>query len=390
MENVKELEVEYQKCLLKDSKRHKDLEKSLLDSSLITATFPTKSYDFKVIECGNIKQVYYFKNRILDKKVDGYEKTIINEDLKKERLKDVLNANVEEKFYSIEELNEDLLKQDKFSKVNNQGKVKSSNLIRSKNQMARLVDTNANSFKTFITLTFEEQITSYDIAYQELRKFIIKIKRVYPKLLLIAVREKQKSGRVHFHLLTNIDYDNDLLIYENSILNKYIKDNGNNANLEQFKECNIVLKPNQKYNDLDIVLREQNGKLHNTKKIYDSETKGYRLFKTIKYWNLGFSNVEPISICGGSSNLARYMSKYMLKDIDKELFNKHRYLTSGNLKRPKIRLLNSKNNEDFKEITELFNLEVRFKSEYYDKFGNGIGFLEVHSSDNESIEQRCQ
>lgn len=388
MDYVKEQEIEYQKDLQKNLIRSSDsfkkYQKALLDSSLITATFLHKEYDFKVIECGNIKQVYYFKNKTLDKKIEGYEKTRINEDLKNERLNEVLNANTEEVFYSIEELNEDLLFQDKIKNIRTQGNIKRTNLIRSKNQMARLVDCNADKFKTFITLTFDKQIEDYDYAYKELHKFITKIKRVYKELLLIAVREKQKNGRVHFHLLTNIDYSNDVLINENLILNKYIKENGDNANLNQFLESNIVLSKGQKMNDLDIVLREQDGQLHNTKKIFDNEINGYRLFKTIKFWNLGFTNVQPISVCGGTNNLARYMSKYMLKDLDKELFNKHRYLISGDLKRPVIRLLNSKEDEDFKEIANLFNLKVRYQNEYFDKFGNGISFLEVHSAEEKS------
>lgn len=248
--------------------------------------------------------------------------------------------------------------------------------------MARIVDCNAYRLHTFITLTFENEITNYDIAYQELRKFIIKIKRVFPQLLLITVREKQVNGRVHFHCLSNITYDNPILINENISLNKYIKENGNNANLEQFKECNITLSPNQKYNDLDIVLREQDGKLENTKKIYDKDTKGFRLFKTIKYWNLGFTNVEPISICGGSSNLARYMSKYMLKDMDKELFNKHRYLLSGDLIKPKTYYLDSNDIKDMEKINILLSLDKRYSNTYYDKFNNEINFLEVLSADN--------
>ena len=386
----KEQEVEYLKDLndsqIKNSKRFQDLKTSILDSSLITGTLLSKSYDFKIIECGKIKQIYYFKNRLKDKKINGYEKTRIKEDSKKDNLNKVLNANIEDKFYSIEELNEDLLQLDKYQRLNNQGDIKRSNLIRSKNQMARIVDCNADKFKTFITLTFEDNIQDYDFAYNEINKFRKKIKRVFPKLLLIAVREKQKNGRVHFHLLTNIDYNDKLLINENIVLDNYIKENGDNANLEQFKECNIVLKPGQKMNDLPIVLREQDGQFHNTKSIYDNETQGYRVFKTIKYWNLGFTNVEPISKCGGTINLARYMSKYMLKDLDKDLFNKHRYLVSGDLERPNIRLLNSENNEDFEEISKLFNLKVRYQNEYYDKFGNGICFLEVHSADNESKE----
>lgn len=383
----KEQEIDYQKRLrnedIKRTEKFKELESSLLDSSFITPTFLTKSYDFKVIDCGKVKQIYYFKNKENSKKIEGYEKTKINENIKSQKLKQVLDANIEEKYYSIEELNEDLLKIDKYKKLENNGKITTNNLIRSKNQMARYVDANSESFKTFITLTFEDNVTNYDLAYKELDKFRTKIKRVFPKLLLIAVREKQKNGRVHFHCLTNIDYDNDKLINENISLNKYIREHTENLDLSKFYECNIKLNKSQKMNDLDIVLREQDGKMQNTKKIFDNETKGYRIFKTIKYWNLGFTNVEPISICGGSQNLARYMSKYMLKDMDKDLFNKHRYLKSGDLIKPKTYYLDSNNMKDFEEISKLINLEERFSSTYYDKFNNEIKFLEVLSADNE-------
>lgn len=61
--------------------------------------------------------------------------------------------------------------------------------------------------KTFITLTFAENITNYDFALAKWQSFLKRFrKKVKKELKYICVWERQKRGAIHFHFLTNIDY----------------------------------------------------------------------------------------------------------------------------------------------------------------------------------------
>lgn len=121
------------------------------------------------------------------------------------------------------------------------------NLIRSKNKMIRIVNTNLDKFKSFITLTFADNITDLSYANKEYDKFITKIKRKYKDFLSIAVPEFQKNGSIHYHLLTNIDYYEDELINENLITNKLYQ-NKNESQIEEFIKNNTEEELLKKYN----------------------------------------------------------------------------------------------------------------------------------------------
>lgn len=348
------------------------LSSTILDSSLISRTFPNTYYDIKCIVCGKYKQ-YYKTNYINSHKIDNWEK-INKKDSDYKKINSIMNLDIDD----LSNLNETKPKQIE------QKKIEYKNLIRAKNNLCRLIMTNEDIFKTFITLTFNENITNLNSANYEFNNFCHKIKRVFPNFSYIAVIEFQKNDRIHYHLITNIDYDNNVLINENISLNKYISEHNDNLDLSQFYVENIKLKENEKMNDKDIVLRLQDGIYENTKCTYNLKSHKYKIFKTIKYWNNGFSSVLKInSICGNVSNVSRYMSKYMTKDFDNRLFGRKKYLYSYNLKKPITTYLNS-NSEIDKFIFEndLQHKNIKFQKMYKDKFENIYQFYEIVTKDN--------
>lgn len=78
-------------------------------------------------------------------------------------------------------------------------------LKRTKDRIIRLINNNED-MRTFITLTFKDNITDLFEANEIFKKFIKRLKWKFPKLKYLAVPEFQKRGAVHYHLLINVDY----------------------------------------------------------------------------------------------------------------------------------------------------------------------------------------
>lgn len=252
-----------------DSK-HSLKETLLLDSSLIVTTSDKELYNVKLVDCGSYIQVYFLENKQIIKKNN-------NDELK------------------LKKVNLDIEDTEKISKANEEYKtIELKNIIRSKLECQRLAKCNCKDWKTFITLTYEDNQTNIDIAKNDFRYFIDKVQRVYKEFKYICIPEFQKRGAVHFHLLTNIDINNEKLIY--------------------------IQADNKK-------------------------------FKHIKYWNKGFTKVDILE--NDIKKIIGYISKYMTKDIDDRLYNRHRYYYSRNLNKPKINYLdlsNEKHQEFYCEI----------------------------------------
>lgn len=260
------------------------LSSAILDSSLIVTT-NKNLYDYKVIDCNDYLQIYKFK----DKKVKtdkNYEKD------------------------NIKKIDTDYLFKNKI-KIS-KDKIELKNIMRSKLECQRLAKCNANDWKTFITLTFEKNIIDIATANKQFRYFIDKIQRVYKSLKYICIPEFQKRGAVHYHLLTNIDINNKLLIYS--------QENNN-------------------------------------------------FFKHIKYWNNGFNKVDNLN--NDIKKIIGYISKYMTKDIDDRLFNHHRYFYSRNLIKPKINFLDLSNIKHKEFLDNLLKRKtIIYSNEYINSYNN--------------------
>lgn len=283
--------------LLHEDIKVKDYQNLLLDSSLITATIMSNKvlsvYDLKIVDCGEYLQVYTYTSRKTKKEKDNKDEFLLT----KNKNFNITNSYIQKKdnknkLYQIEE----------------------KNIIRSKLECQRLAKCNINSWKTFITLTFEEHITDVNIAYQKFRCFIYKIQRIYKDFKYICVPEFTKKGRVHYHLLSNIDIND----------NRFIS-----------------LQTDNNY------------------------------FKHIKYWNEGFTSVEEIK--GDVKKIIGYISKYMMKDIDNRLFSHRRYYSSKNLEKPHISYINLDIKKDLVFFNEILkSRKLIYHNNYLDTYDNSL------------------
>lgn len=262
---------------------------TLLDSSLIVTTNKFK-YNIKIINCNDYIQVYYTPNY---------------------KIKKDQNLESSNKKTNIKKIDTDnLVKKDNTTTPT----IEVKNIMRSKLECQRLAKCNANDWKTFITLTFEENITDIKQANKKFRYFIDKIQRVYKELKYICIPEFQKRGAAHYHLLTNISIDNTDLIY----------------------------------------LQENNNK-----------------FKHIKYWNEGFTKVDTLD--KDIKKIIGYISKYMTKDIDNRLYNHHRYFYSRNLNKPKTEYLDLENKIHLEYYNKLLsNKSMIYQNEYINLYDNDL------------------
>ena len=100
-------------------------------------------------------------------------------------------------------------------------------------------------------------------------------------------------------------------------------------------------------------------------------------FYHIKYWNEGFTSVEIMK--NDPKKVIGYISKYMTKDIDQRLFNRHRYFYSRNLNIPKISYIDLQDERDYQFLTKkVQDKKLIYRNEYensYDK--NQVTFLEL-------------
>ncbi|MGL6125467.1 MAG: rolling circle replication-associated protein, partial [Metamycoplasmataceae bacterium] len=85
----------------------------------------------------------------------------------------------------------------------------SRSIKRTKQTIRQLVNTNfCQDSSSFLTLTFKNNITDYDVAFNYWKLFKRKIERKYSlKLSYLGVVEFQERGAIHFHIcLFNVPY----------------------------------------------------------------------------------------------------------------------------------------------------------------------------------------
>lgn len=193
-------------------------------------------------------------------------------------------------------------------------KIESKNIIRTKLQCQRLAKANSKDWKTFITLTFQENIKDIGVANKKFRNFVDVIKRKFRNFKYICIPEFQKRGAVHYHLLTNIDIEDNTFIYS---------------------------------------------QLDNPK------------YKHIKYWNYGFTKVDLVK--NDIKKIIGYISKYMTKDIDNRLFNRHRYFYSRNLTKPTTSYLDLNNSDHVKYLDKVLkDTNSIYKNIYLSPYDKGL------------------
>lgn len=282
----------------------------LLDSSLISEYKDVERrviYDVKIINCGDTYQIYKFDNtRSKENKRD-------RDSLPKLNIKDVDVDN--------------LYKEGRVEQVKS---IALSNAIRSNLNCQRLCKANRDSWESFITLTFKENITDIAYANRIFHSWVVNVRKIKKDFKYVAVPEFQKRGAVHYHVLSNLGK-----------------------------------------NDSDIIMPQKS----RTEKTKDITT----LFD-VKYWSRGFARVDFIK--SDYKKIYSYICKYMTKDIDNKLFGKHRYLSSQNINKPREEYLDLTNEKDLNYFNEIMNnSSIDYSSTYKDIYTDSdIQFLEVVKS----------
>lgn len=290
---------------------------ALLDSSLISATKYTK-YNIKVIDCGDFKQVYLYNNEMYKSNKVPFDDTDL---IKKSKYIDFDTWEKEQLTKSKEEKNKT---------------IEEKNITRTRINIQRLVKANINNCKTWITLTFDtnknKDIDINDVAQANKKLHIWKtyIKKLKSDFLYIGIIEFQRRGAIHYHFLTNIDYNSDLL-------------------------------------------DSQEIKLFNKKS-------GWQVGKSVKGWKYGYSLAKTLQ----DVNVVGYLDKYMTKQkIDSRLFNKKRYFHSQNVRLPRETFLEIDSDKEMILFLQSLNdMSVCFDKIYNDKFGNEVKFIEYSKNQN--------
>lgn len=176
------------------------------------------------------------------------------------------------------------------------GEIRADSLNRSFSRLMDLAITNHKEFKSFITLTFADNVTDLDFANYEFKKWTQRMKYKKKDFKFVAVPEFQERGAAHYHILTNVKCDSDLI-------------------------------PKQK-----------------KKKLYNPNTKKNIVLEyyDLPTWQLGYSSAFDLLTTDDNFSVALYISKYFWKDIDSRLFGRRKILASRNLKNPDIVKFDSK------------------------------------------------
>lgn len=93
----------------------------------------------------------------------------------------------------------------KLEVSHDQEQIRSDNVHRTKVKIRRLVNSNQDLVK-FMTLTFDSEVVSLEVANRLFNQFIKRLTRLTLDFKYLAVPEFQKKGRVHYHVLCNLPF----------------------------------------------------------------------------------------------------------------------------------------------------------------------------------------
>lgn len=283
-------------------------ETILFNSSLISKYEGVERrvlFDVKIVKCGDYIHVYQFSNT-----------------------RSKVNKRDEDKKINIKKIDTDnLTKVSSSDRVEEVKPILLANAIRSNLNCQRIAKTNRDSWETFITLTFKENLTDIVQANKIFNAWVSNIRKLKKDFKYIAVPEFQKRGAVHYHVLSNLGREDTNIIY---------------------------------------LQKERVGKAKDLTTIYD-----------VKYWTKGFARVDFIK--SDYKKIYGYICKYMTKDIDIKLFGKHRYFNSQNLVKPQTEYLDLTKKEDYDYFIKLTNNKsVEYTSDYKDIYTDSdITFYEL-------------
>jgi hypothetical protein len=178
--------------------------------------------------------------------------------------------------------------------------IRTDNLSRTRNMIIDLASHNEHLWKSFVTLTFTENIGNVKEANKSFKIWVKQVKRYYKKKGLdfyyLGTAEYQERGAIHYHLLSSISPGDDI---------------------------SPMRKP--------LILFDKKTKKKKCIDYYD-----------LKYWNYGYSSLYDLRVTDEQFNVALYIVKYLYKDIDSRFFGEKKVFHSYNLEKPtEIEMLSS-------------------------------------------------
>lgn len=207
------------------------------------------------------------------------------------------------------------------------GNCRIDNLSRSRKLVIDLAYENQKIWKSFLTLTFADNVKDIDFANQCFNSWLTLIRRVFPDFAYLCVPEFQKRGAVHYHLLSNLEVGGEFLPLQN----------------------------------------EKN-------KMYD-----------VRFWKYGFTSAFDLRLTDDKFNVSLYVCKYLYKDIDDRLFGRKKIMHSRKLKLPRVATMLHSNTYVLSIIAHIVDEKdiIEFKFESKKKFQVGFKEQTVFLTDDE-------
>lgn len=283
-------------------------------------------YDIKVIESGNVKEVYHYG----ETRFRGYERSqsygascnsLIITEVDKETGEIKTREATTEETEAIKEA-----RKMESRATSNQ---------RARNNLRRLVLANFSNSSKFITLTFRDNVTDIELANKTFKRFIKYVNEDLTKhygksskLAYVAVIEFQKRGSIHYHMICK------------------------------------GLPPYYRF-----------------EKVINRWSQAIRSVVGSEGEFVGSVKIHKISHV---DNVGAYVVKYMTKsDADKRLFGKKIYQTSRGLKKPTEKTYRVKSEEEYQNLMEELGIDhkkIVFRSQYQDKFTlANVEYLEINT-----------
>lgn len=222
-----------------------------------------------VIENFNVRVKEYVNGRV--------EMTLYDRDIKKIK-----------EGYELSDKEQDI-RTSKMTMEKSDKKLRKDNVHRSYKTLVDYALQNSDKFKSFITLTFKNNVTDIAEANKMFNNWTKQVRRIQDDFMYLGVPEFQKRGAIHYHIMTNLEI------------------NGSK------------------------IISEQEGK----KSMYD-----------VKYWQHGFTSVFDLELTDDKFSVSAYLTKYFYKDIDDRLFGHNKILKSNNLSKPTEKTMNT-NSKDY-------------------------------------------
>lgn len=286
----------------------------------------------------NSEQIRFYRKPVIREEKNEEEKWYFNnwhdlpEDFDWEALKAISDQNMEllknKKIEIVEEVVEekeedDKEEDDKEELINKRSKKVASN--RAKNKVYELA--RANSWDWFLTFTFDREkvdSSNYDVTLKKIKKWLDNQKQRYaPELKYIIIPELH-ADKVHYHF------------------HGLLADCGG------------------------MTFADSGHKKHG-KPIYN-----------LTGFKFGFTTATRVEDTG---RVASYIVKYMTKELNDSLYNRHRYLASRNLKKPEIVEYNL-TPEQWVDMVACISDDIGYmKNVVSEKCGQRVTYIELNRSD---------